>query len=127
MGVFHLREHHCDYCAYCCAMRKLLSICNEYAIEYCISFNASKPLSPVVLPNNFFANIDLLAPFLCQLFCWSLENGYVPPTLNGKLVLEKEEMCNLLNECFGSVFTSENSLNDLPDVKCFLIKIKVKC
>ena len=24
------------------------------------------------------ANIDLLAPFLCRLFCWSLENGSVP-------------------------------------------------
>ena len=38
---------------------------------------------------------------------------------NGKLVSEKEEMCNLLDEYFGSVFTSENSLNELPEVKCF--------
>ena len=28
-------------------------------------------------------------------------------------------MCNLLNDYFGSVFTSENSLNELPEVKCF--------
>lgn len=28
------------------------------------------------------ANIDLLAPFLCRLFCWSLDNGSVPSTLN---------------------------------------------
>jgi len=33
-------------------------------------------------------------------------------------VSEKEEMCNLLNEYFGSVFTSENSVNELPEVKC---------
>ena len=46
---------------------------------------------------------------------------------NGKLVSEKEEMCNFLNEYFGSVFTSENALNELPEVKCFLIKIKVTC
>ena len=38
---------------------------------------------------------------------------------NGKLVSENEEMCNLPNEHFGSVFTSVNSLNDLPRVKCF--------
>jgi len=36
----------------------------------------------------------------------------------GQLVSEKEEMCNLLNEYFGSVFTSENSVNELPEVKC---------
>jgi len=46
---------------------------------------------------------------------------------NGQLVSEKEEMCNLLNEYFGSVFTSENSVNELPEVKCFLMKIKVTC
>jgi len=34
-------------------------------------------------------------------------------------VSEKEEMCNLLNEYFGSVFTSENSVNELPEIKCF--------
>jgi len=34
-------------------------------------------------------------------------------------VSEKEGMCNLLNEYFGSVFTSENSVNELPEVKCF--------
>ena len=28
-------------------------------------------------------------------------------------------MCNLLREYFGSVFTSENSLNNLPEVKFF--------
>ena len=39
---------------------------------------------------------------------------------NGKLVSENEEMYNLLNEHFGSVFTSEHSLNDLPEVKWFL-------
>jgi len=40
---------------------------------------------------------------------------------NGQFVSEKEEMCNcnLLNEYFGSVFTSENSVNELPEVKCF--------
>ena len=38
---------------------------------------------------------------------------------NGNLVSEKEEMCNLLNDYFGSVFTAENSLNELPEVKCF--------
>jgi len=32
----------------------------------------------------------------------------------GQLVSEKEGMCNLLNEYFGSVFTSENSVNELP-------------
>jgi Reverse transcriptase (RNA-dependent DNA polymerase) len=26
-------------------------------------------------------NIDLFAPFLCQLVCWSLQDGCVPPTL----------------------------------------------
>jgi len=39
--------------------------------------------------------------------------------VNGQLVSEKEEMCNLFNEYFGSVFTSENSVNELPEVKCF--------
>jgi len=34
------------------AMRKLLSICGEYATEYCISFNASKSKYLVVLPAN---------------------------------------------------------------------------
>ena len=34
------------------AMRKLLSICGEYATEYCISFNASKSKCLAVLPAN---------------------------------------------------------------------------
>ena len=34
------------------AMRKLLSMCGEYAIEYCISFNASKSKCLAVLPAN---------------------------------------------------------------------------
>jgi len=34
------------------AMRKLLSICGEYATEYCISFNASKSKYLAVLPAN---------------------------------------------------------------------------
>jgi endonuclease/exonuclease/phosphatase family metal-dependent hydrolase len=38
---------------------------------------------------------------------------------DGQLVSEKEKMCNLLNEYFGSVFTTENSVNELPEVKCF--------
>jgi len=33
-------------------MRKLLSICGEYATEYCISFNASKSKNLAVLPAN---------------------------------------------------------------------------
>jgi hypothetical protein len=33
-------------------MRKLLSICGEYATEYCISFNASKSKCLAVLPAN---------------------------------------------------------------------------
>jgi len=40
---------------------------------------------------------------------------------------EKEEMCNLLNEYFGSVCTSENCVNKLPEVKCFSMEIKVTC
>jgi len=35
---------------------------------------------------------------------------------NGQLVSDKEEMCNFLNEYFGSVFTSENSVNELKNV-----------
>ena len=34
------------------AMRTLLSICDEYATEYCISFNASKSECLAVLPAN---------------------------------------------------------------------------
>jgi len=34
------------------AMRKLLSICGEYATEYCISFSASKSKYLAVLPAN---------------------------------------------------------------------------
>ena len=31
-------------------------------------------------------NIDILAPFLCRLFCWSLENGDVPTTLKSAFI-----------------------------------------
>jgi len=42
------------------AMRKLLSICGEYAIEYCISFNASKSKCLAVLPVNRREQISYL-------------------------------------------------------------------
>ena len=34
----------------------------------------------------------------------------------GHMVSEEEAMCDLLNEYFGSVFTSEISINELPEV-----------
>jgi len=42
------------------AMRKLLSICGEYAIEYCISFNASKSKCIAALPVNHREQISYL-------------------------------------------------------------------
>ena len=32
------------------------------------------------------ANVDILAPFLSRLFCWSLENGVVPSTLKSAYI-----------------------------------------
>ena len=46
-----------------------------------------KQCSSDPLPTRLLkANIDLLAPFLCRLFCWSLENGCVPPTLKSAYI-----------------------------------------
>ena len=35
---------------------------------------------------------------------------------NGELVTEKSEMCNILNNYFGSVFTNEDNLGELPPI-----------
>jgi hypothetical protein len=43
---------------------------------------------------------------------------------NGHLVSESDEMCVLLNEYFGSVFTTENITDELPEVKCLFDKDK---
>jgi hypothetical protein len=46
-----------------------------------------KQCSSDPLPTRLIkANIDLLAPFLCRLFCWSLENGCVPSTLKSAYI-----------------------------------------
>jgi hypothetical protein len=37
---------------------------------------------------------------------------------NGQLVSEGGIMCDILNVYFGSVFTSENLVNELPEVRC---------
>jgi len=37
---------------------------------------------------------------------------------NGQLVSESGVMCKILNDYFGSVFTSEDLVNELRDIKC---------
>ena len=41
---------------------------------------------------------------------------------NNQLVSDNEVMCEILNDYFGSVFTSENVNNVLPEVKYMLDK-----
>jgi len=37
---------------------------------------------------------------------------------NGQMVSESGVMCEILNDYFGSVFTSEDLVNELPETKC---------
>ena len=54
------------------------------------------------------ALFDLLAPFLCRLFCWSLENGSIPSTLKSAYITPIVKMAGLDPADFKSYWPISN-------------------
>jgi len=53
------------------AMRRMLSICNSYAIEFHMSFHASKTKSVVFRPRHYLAGAKSVFPSFCFGVCGS--------------------------------------------------------
>ena len=69
-----------------CELRLFSPVTEDDVVKLVLSL-PDKQCSSDPLPTRLLkANIDLLAPFLCRLFCWSLENGCVPLTLKSAYI-----------------------------------------
>ena len=70
-----------------CELRSFSTVADEDVIKLVLSL-PNKQCSSDPLPTRLLkANVDLLAPFGCRPFCWSLENGCVPSTLKSAYII----------------------------------------